>query len=101
MKVDKDFALNFKDQKAKYYLNVYVQVQNLLNQKNIISVYRYTGNPDDDGYLGYNLGRDFLANLEAAGGDAQAFSDLYNIKINNPDNYSRPRTIRVGLSFNF
>jgi len=101
LKVDKDFALNFKDQKAKYYLNVYVQVQNLLNQKNIISVYRYTGNPDDDGYLGSSLGRDYLANLEAAGGDAEAFSDLYNIKINNPDNYSRPRTIRVGLSFNF
>jgi len=114
LKVDKDFALNFdKDKKTKYYLNVYVQVQNLLNQKNIISVYRYTGNADDDGYMGSSLGQDFLSNLEAsggdpqafsdlyAGGDPQAFSDLYAVKINNPDNYARPRTVRVGLSFNF
>lgn len=102
LKVDKDFALNFdKDKKTKYYLNVYVQVQNLLNQKNIISVYRYTGNPDDDGYLGSSLGQDYLESLEASGGDPQAFSDLYAVKINNPDNYARPRTVRVGLSFNF
>ncbi|QQR94524.1 MAG: hypothetical protein IPJ93_11980 [Bacteroidota bacterium] len=74
LKVDKDFALNFdKDKKTKYYLNVYVQVQNLLNQKNIISVYRYTGNADDDGYLGSSLGQDYLESLEASGGDPLAF----------------------------
>jgi hypothetical protein len=102
LKVDKDFALSFKkDQKAKYYLNAYVQVQNLLNQKNINAVYRYTGNPDDDGYLGSSAGQDFLANLTRSGGDATAFEDLYQIKSNNPDNYARPRTVRVGLSFNF
>ena len=39
-----------KDPK-KLYFSVYLWIQNLLNTKNIISVYRYTGNANDDGYL--------------------------------------------------
>ena len=49
-KLNKNFEIKWTKKKSSY-VNVYLQVQNLLNTKNIISVYRATGNPEDDGYL--------------------------------------------------
>ena len=48
MKVNKEFEIKWSDTKSSY-VNVYVQVQNLLDARNIISVYRATGNAEDDG----------------------------------------------------
>ena len=81
----------------KIGLNVYVQIQNLLNTQNIISVYRATGNPDDDGYL------------SAAGSQAEintknnpsSFINLYEMAVNNPNNYSMPRMARLGITLDF
>lgn len=78
-------------------LNVYIQVLNLLNTKNVLQVYRATGNADDDGYLSAaEYQKDIVSQL-----DEQAFRDQYQVKINNPDNYSLPRILRLGLSLNF
>lgn len=99
-RLDKDIPLNFgkKEGKKKMAnLTVYIQVLNILNTKNIISVYRKTGNPDDDGYL---AAAEFQNNI-ASQNDEQSYRDLYATKINNPDNYSQPRRIRLGLLFNF
>ncbi|MFN5323427.1 MAG: TonB-dependent receptor domain-containing protein [Bacteroidota bacterium] len=99
IKLDKDFALKMgKGEGARSAsLNVYIQVQNLFDTKNIISVYRYTGNPDDDGYLASAVGQDYLLSRP----DAVAFVDQYNIKVNNPNNYSLPRRARIGVKFDF
>jgi outer membrane receptor protein involved in Fe transport len=99
LKLDKDFELNFgkDDNKKKAYLNVYIQVQNLLDADNIISVYRYTGNPDDDGYLASAVGQQAVAQQT----DPNAFEDQYNIKVNNPNNYSLPRRARLGIKIDF
>jgi hypothetical protein len=94
-KMDKDFKIGKEDK--SYYLNVYLLVQNVLNTANVLSVYGYTGNPSDDGYLESPTGQQALANQL----DPVAFETLYQIKINNPDNYSQPRRIHVGLQFNF
>ena len=40
---------------------MYLQIQNLLNTKNIISVYRATGNPEDDGYLTVESQNDIMS----------------------------------------
>ena len=32
-------------------LQIYLQIQNLLNTENVLQVYRYTGTPSSDGYL--------------------------------------------------
>nr|MBC8407191.1 hypothetical protein [Paracoccaceae bacterium] len=65
--------------------------------KNVMSVYRATGNPDDDGYLS-----DAAAQSEIAGqNDSQSFIDLYMMKVNNPSNYSLPRMARLGVEINF
>lgn len=102
LRIDKNFTLNGTSKtegKAKkpLYLNAYLTITNLLNTKNIQSVYNYTGNPNDDGYLG----SPGAAAQIAAQTSPQAFIDQYNIKVNNPDNYSLPRRIRLGVVFNF
>ena len=78
-------------------MNVYVQIQNLLDARNIISVYRATGNPDDDGYLTSSAAQ----NAIDAQNSPDAFKYLYSLAVNNPNNYSLPRMVRAGLSFQF
>lgn len=77
--------------------NAYLVIQNLLNTKNVVGIYSATGNQDDDGYLASAVGLEDIARQT----DPDAFYDLYLIKINNPDHYSIPRRIRLGLIYNF
>lgn len=99
LRMDKDFALNFGkgENSRSATLNVYFQIQNLLDTKNIISVYSYTGNADDDGYLASAVGQNQIP-LQTS---PDAFVDQYNIKVNNPDNYSIPRRARIGAILSF
>ena len=79
------------------YLNVYFQFLNLLNTQNVVNVYPYTGNPDDDGYLSApEWQREINEQL-----DPQSYRDLYSIFVDRPWYYSSPRTIRLGVIFNF
>ena len=102
LRVDKDinFTLGGKEEGKKgrdVYFNVYLQVLNLLNSKNILNVYSATGNADDDGYLSApEWQREIQSQL-----DPQAFIQMYEIYVDNGGNYSTPRQIRLGLSFNF
>jgi hypothetical protein len=78
-------------------MNVYFLVLNVLNTQNVINVYPYTGNPDDDGYLAAPEWQRQINNQL----DPGSFRDLYSIFVNNPNNYSTPRMIRLGLMLNF
>lgn len=78
-------------------LNIYLVVLNALNTKNIINLYRYTGDPDDDGYLAAPENQNLIANQV----DPQSFRDLYMSKIANPEHYSIPRRVRIGVVLNF
>ena len=62
------------------FLNVYVRVTNLLNQFNILNVYRATGNWDDDGYLAAASSQSSIQNQI----DEQAFRDYYMMKFKIP-----------------
>lgn len=101
LRIDKDLELVWgkKEGEDKKYanLNIYLQVLNLLNTKNIINVYRATGSANDDGYLASPQGQLALANQT----NVQSFVDLYNIKMNDPSYYSRPRVIRLGILIDF
>jgi len=98
---DKDFTLSSKkDEQGNtrdYYLNVYLQVLNILNSKNIMGVYSATGNPDDDGYL---AAAEYQAQINSQL-NTQSYIDLYRIRVNSPYNYSSPRMIRLGVGLNF
>ncbi len=98
--LDKNITLKFggsEDSKKTANLNVYLQVNNLLNTQNILNVYRATGNADDDGYLN---AAEHQASIEQQNNEA-AFRYYYGLKLNNPGNFSLPRTIRLGVRLDF
>ena len=101
LKLDKDIYLNLgkkdSDNKRSAYLNVYLQVNNVLNSKNIIDVYSSTGNPDDDGYLSAPEWQREIANQT----NADSYAELYRLYVNDMGHYSSPRQIRIGMIFNF
>jgi len=101
-RLDKNIELTWgkKDSESKKTanLNIYLQVLNLLNTRNILNVYNYTGNPEDDGYLNSSQGQ---VNINKDPTLVNSFTDQYNIYINNPNNYARPRTIRIGVLLDF
>ena len=106
-RIDKTFIFNLnknakdKDGNAKSakpgYLTVYVDIQNLFNFKNVISVYDYTGNPDDDGYLSA------AEYQQAIEGQiyVPSFITYYQMRVQNPYNYSRPIRASLGIQFGF
>ncbi len=98
-KLDKDFNLKFgkSEKKKTATLNVYIQVQNLLNRKNVLTVYKATGVPDDDGYLSAPQFQSVINSTT----DPESYRDLYAARVNNPDNYSIPRRIRLGVRLDF
>ena len=72
-------------------------ILNAFNARNILNVYRFTGLPDDDGYLASDVGQqDILVQI-----DPTAFNDLYNLSTKRPGYISRPRSIRLGMSISF
>jgi len=96
-RVDKDFdfALN---KKKTGTINVYLEIQNLLNTKNVTYVYPATGTADDDGYLTAPEWQSAISEQVSP----QSYRDLYSIRWDeNPYYYSSPRTIRLGVMFNF
>lgn len=101
MRIDKDLELLWGkkegDKQKRSNLNIYLQVLNVLNTKNIIKVYKATGSPDDDGYIASPQGQLDLVNQT----NTQSYLDLYSIKMNDPSYYSRPRVIRLGLLLDF
>ena len=102
LRVDKNIDLTWGgkkegSQKKAANLNVYIQVLNILNTANILSVYRYTGNPNDDGYINDAATQSVIASSPSQ----QSFKDLYALKVNNPSNYSIPRRTRLGILLSF
>lgn len=114
LKLDKDF--NFKLGKVDpakveinrkvLNLNVYLQITNLFNTANVLKVYRFTGDPSQDGYLTSPDGQlDYLSKESIAQGFGQSFRDLYKIALEIPDDrnsmFARPRIIQLGAVLSF
>ncbi|MDR2085129.1 MAG: TonB-dependent receptor [Bacteroidales bacterium] len=98
LRLDRDFNITSKkDAKTQHYLNVYLQVLNVFNSANVLSVYSYTGNADSDGYLS---DPQFQSLIQQQLNEA-SYRLLYSIRANDPSNYSGPRVIRLGVSYNF
>ena len=101
VKIDKDFYFDMGKKKSgdarKGSLNVYLACQNILNSKNIMAVYSFTGLPDDDGYLSAAQTQNDINGALSP----ETYRRMYELYINNPNNYSTPRTLRLGLIFGF
>lgn len=97
LQLDRDIPLSFggkEGDKAKSAnLNVFLLVTNVFNSRNIVNVFRYTGSPNNDGFLAELTDRTQI--------DPDSFRDLYAFKVNDPFNYGLPRQIRLGVRFDF
>ena len=100
LQLDRDLALSFgkgEDKAKSANMNVYLLVTNVLNTRNVTGVWRGTGAPDDDGYLASAQ----FQNVINGQVNPDAYRDLYALNINNPGNFGAPRTIRLGVRFDF
>ncbi|MFT5156207.1 MAG: hypothetical protein ACI83I_000750 [Bacteroidia bacterium] len=78
-------------------IRMYVSAANLLNTLLIRNVYSFTGLPSDDGYLNSPVGQQQVRNQI----DAETFTQLYKIRLDNPNNFGSPRNIQIGLKMDF
>ncbi len=106
LKVDKYFPIYFgdkenRDLKKKIGINVFFRVQNLLNQKNIIEVYKGTGSASDDGYLSSTYGEDAIRQTLESGQNLESYLDSYQWRGLNGTFYSLPRRMFLGASVRF
>ncbi|MGB1578022.1 MAG: carboxypeptidase regulatory-like domain-containing protein [Flavobacteriales bacterium] len=98
--LDKNFTLTYGgegDAAKTTNLNVYLWVGNVLNTRNINSVYRFTGVSDDDGYLAAAQYQPLINSQN----DPDAFRNYYSMFVDNPFNLGLPRTVRLGVKFDF
>jgi len=103
LRVDKSFTLTKPDAVRPLHMNVYFRVSNLLDRRNIINVYRFTGSPTDDGYLRSGRGQsafDQIAN-DINRAPASSFLASYQWRMLNPDNFSLPRRMYLGAILDF
>ena len=98
--IDKSFTIKMGGEGEKQKtanLNVYLLVNNIFNTMNIIDVYRFTGNPEDDGYLQAPESQPSINEKS----DPTSFRQMYARKVADPFNYGLPRTIQLGVRFDF
>ena len=93
MKVEKGFHFN----DGRYHLTLYCTIRNLFDKKLIYKVYRFTGQPDDNGYLTAPESQKQIS--EAL--DPESYRYLYASYINNPSHYGMPRRTTLGIIFDF
>jgi len=85
LKVDKTFSFGSSD------VNVYLWMLNALNTKNVVTVYDFTGQPDDDGYFQTAEGQQY-ANKEG-----EEAVQGYRYRLGVPGNWGVPRQLRLGF----
>lgn len=107
LKVEKKFSMfqkkrddGTKDMMTGLDMKLYLQVLNLFDARNIVNVYSYTGNAEDDGFLSSSLGQEKAATFEEQG-TQESYINYYSMKVMNPSNFTMPRRTRIGLVINF
>jgi hypothetical protein len=94
--ISKAFQLNRGDAKNPLRFTAFLWVNNVLNTWNVLGVFPYTGQPNDDGFLTSPQGQ-LLIKTQI---DAQSYTDLYRLLLNSQTgNWNAPRTIRLGVRF--
>jgi outer membrane receptor protein involved in Fe transport len=93
------FRIDLKAQKTFALSNLevtpYIWIENLLNTKNVVSVWRSTGSAETTAFLETDLGR----SLARQNGQNWVYD--YMALERNPFNYGIPRLIKLGVKANF
>ncbi len=103
LKADKSFTISKPEAKHPMNVNIYLRVQNLLDTRNVIGLYRGSEDPADDGYLASGRGQIEKGSTSTTYGEENLhyFIDSYNYALLNPDNYTLPRRIFLGIVLGF
>lgn len=97
LNLTKGVQINRENSNNPLIFNVFLWVNNVLNTWNVLGVFPYTGQPNDDGFLNSPQGQ-LLVRTQI---DAQSYTDLYRLLLNSQTgNWNGPRTIRLGVRFN-
>ena len=98
-RVDKDFHIGTKEKGING--NIYFRVSNLLDTRNVRSVYAATGSAENDGFLESSRGVDVLNTLATSNRNIENYFSSYQWRLLNSGFYSQPRRIFVGMNFGF
>ncbi|MBK8055684.1 MAG: carboxypeptidase regulatory-like domain-containing protein [Saprospiraceae bacterium] len=90
-----------KTNNKKLYFNAYLRVQNVFDIRNVVNLYKYSNDPDNDGFLQSSFGQDRIKGVEDTGRDVQAFLDAYSWRMLAPGNFTLPRRTYVGVIMDF
>ncbi len=103
MRVDKSFRLSPEGAKSPLFMNVYLRIENLLDAKNIIGVYKASGSAYDDGYLASPDGQNSIQTLinSNRADDVDNYLASYSWGLLNPDFFTLPRRIYLGAQVQF
>jgi len=96
--ITKGVRFNRADNGKPLIMSVFFWIQNVLNARNVNSVYPFTGEAMNDGFINSPQGQ-LLAQNQI---DAQSYIDLYKIMLASQTGMlGAPRTVRVGVRINF
>ncbi len=101
LRLDKSFQLSKADAKRNLGLNVYLRVQNLLDQRNILGVYSASGSATNDGFLASARGQESIESVTGSGRNIESYLASYQWRVLNPNFFSLPRRIFIGAEFTF
>jgi outer membrane receptor protein involved in Fe transport len=82
---------------SENFFSFFFEVENVFDRRNVINAYSNTGRPDDDGRE-YSMTADPDGTGPLTAEDANRY---YRLLAKDPTNYSTPRTVRLGLEYNF
>lgn len=101
LRLDKNISIS--KGKNPLDINIYLRVQNVFDTKNVIGVYRGSGDAKDDGYLKSDRGAaDINSVISTYGEDyVDYFVNQYNYRIINSDRFTMPRRIFIGAILEF
>ncbi len=111
-RIDRSFTLNLGGEgeaaTRPIVLNIYLRSENVLNTRNILGVYSFTGSAEDSGWLNSSFGRDNIRNLKdsreglvPAGEEELAFIDQYRASLLAPGFFALPRRVYLGAVIEF
>jgi hypothetical protein len=102
LNVQKRFPVTInKTTSKKLWFNAYFRVQNVFNTRNVVNLYKYSNDPDNDGFLQSSFGVDRINGVIETKRDVDAFLDAYSWRMLAPGNYTLPRRMYVGVILDF
>ncbi len=101
LQADKSFVLMNNNKGKAVRANVYLRIQNLLDMRNVIGVYSFSGDPENDGFLESTFGLDRIQQVEENQQSVENFVDAYNWALLQSGFYTQPRRITLGLRMDF